>query len=440
MDRATKLSLRLFILAGIVAGLIFGVQFAAKQTRLLPAFWRIPAAPPRAAADRDARWQQDLDYLARELPRLHVAPFHSVSPADFEQAIADVKTRVPALSDAELALEVMRIVALLGDAHTRAVPGPLVELRLYPLQLTWFADGLYVTQAMMPTRAALHTRLVQIGGQDVAAVIAQVTPWISHENEPGLQDRLGNFLLNPELLHRLGVLPDMEQGRYTFEAADGTRFDLVMQPILDSEYSAYFGALVTATPAADAPLWRQHPDQNYWFEYLEASQTVYFRYSACAEMEGRSFKAFNDELFDFIAAHPVQRLVVDLRDNGGGSSSILWPFERRLKEHPLNRAGSLYVLIDRGVFSSAVLNAVELREQTQATLVGSPTAGRPNHYGEVKTFALPNSQVRIQYSTKYFHYTDDDAPSVLPAVTIEPTLADVLAGRDPVLEYVLAQP
>ncbi len=427
------------IVAGVIAGLFWGVRFAARRTRWLPAFYRVPAVPPRAAADRDARWQQDLDYLEHELPRLHVDPFHRVSQAEFARLVAEARAQVAVLSDEDLALEVIRIAASLGDAHTRAYSGP-IELRLYPLELTWYVDGLYVTQVMTPTRSALHAKLVQIGGRDVNEIIPLVTPWISHENQPGLQNDLGIFLLNADLLHHLGVISDITQGLYTVESADGARLDLVMQPLPDSDYGAYFDTMNANTLPDNAPLWLQHPEKYYWYEYLEPGQTLYFRYSVCDEMAEQSFEEFNKDLFAFIEAHPVKRMVVDLRDNGGGNSLVIRPFEAQIKVHALNRAGGLYVLIDRGVFSSAVLNAVELQMQTQAILVGTPTSGRPNHYGEVLRFTLPNSQMSVRYSSKYFHYSDSDAASMLPAVQIEPTLADVLAGNDPVLDYVLEQP
>jgi hypothetical protein len=61
----------------------------ASRTRWLPAFWHIPAPHPAPAATRDARWRQDLHYLARERSRLRVDAFHSISQAEFARAVAD---------------------------------------------------------------------------------------------------------------------------------------------------------------------------------------------------------------------------------------------------------------------------------------------------------------------------------------------------------------
>ena len=59
-------------------------------------------------------------------------------------------------------------------------------------------------------------------------------------------------------------------------------------------------------------------------------------------------------------------------------------------------------------------------------------------YGEVLTFTLPNSGLSITYSTRYFRTQDQDTPSLLPDVAVTISAADFFAGRDPVLDAVLA--
>ena len=46
------------------------------------------------------------------------------------------------------------------------------------------------------------------------------------------------------------------------------------------------------------------------------------------------------------------------------------------------------------------LAALSLWHGFRATLVGEPTGGKPNAYGDVRTFSLPNSRLVIRYSTK----------------------------------------
>lgn len=133
--------------------------------------------------------------------------------------------------------------------------------------------------------------------------------------------------------------------------------------------------------------------------------------------------------------------MIDLRRNGGGDSALLGPLIDGIRQRPaINRRGRLFVLIGRATYSSAQLNAHEFRKRTQAILVGEPTGQRPNAYGEVRTFRLPHSGMEVQYSTKYFRTDDADPPSMMPDIEVALSYEDYAAGRDAVMEVVLARP
>jgi hypothetical protein len=87
-----------------------------------------------------------------------------------------------------------------------------------------------------------------------------------------------------------------------------------------------------------------------------------------------------------------------------------------------------------------MLNAIRLAQETRAILVGTPTGGRPNGYGEVRSFELPNSKLGVTYCTKYFRAMPaSDPASLVPEVLVPSGWADYLADRDPVLEAVLSR-
>jgi hypothetical protein len=79
-----------------------------------------------------------------------------------------------------------------------------------------------------------------------------------------------------------------------------------------------------------------------------------------------------------------------------------------------------------------------MRRELNAALIGEPTGEKPNGYGEVRTLRLPNSGLRIQYSTEYFHLLKDSDPDALyPDIRTPDTLDDALAGRDAALDAAL---
>ena len=131
--------------------------------------------------------------------------------------------------------------------------------------------------------------------------------------------------------------------------------------------------------------------------------------------------------------------MIDLRRNQGGDFTrfrqVLLPL---IKTRPaINRKGGLFVITGPGTFSAATVNALDLRNEANAILVGGPTGMRPTHYGEHAEFRLPNSGFRISYSTQYHRFGAETDSAVVPDRQIEPTWAEFRAGRDPVMEWIL---
>lgn len=55
-----------------------------------------------------AQWREDLQYLARELPKRHKNLFHTVSREQFERAVAELDTAIPSLQDHQIIVRMMR--------------------------------------------------------------------------------------------------------------------------------------------------------------------------------------------------------------------------------------------------------------------------------------------------------------------------------------------
>ena len=75
-------------------------------------------------------WREDLSYLTRELPAHHVNVFHTVSREAFAGEVARLDAAIPGMNGDEVLVGLMRIVALVGDGHTRS--GLAAELPALP--------------------------------------------------------------------------------------------------------------------------------------------------------------------------------------------------------------------------------------------------------------------------------------------------------------------
>jgi hypothetical protein len=87
-----------------------------------------------------------------------------------------------------------------------------------------------------------------------------------------------------------------------------------------------------------------------------------------------------------------------------------------------------------------MMAALDLERRFGALLVGEPTGGKPNAYGQIRRFELPHSKLLVQYSTKLFKRGNRNTPSLMPHLPVSLSLDDCLAGRDPVLERALSFP
>jgi hypothetical protein len=381
-------------------------------------------------------WQQDLALLARELPKLHKNFFFARPREEFEAQVAELQRALPELRDDEAAVEFMRLVAATGDGHTSVQPGngPLPWTHL-PLRLRRFGDELRVVEVARAQAGALGGRVVAIGGVGVDEAWRRVGEIVAHENEASLSAFAPSDLEIGFVLSGLHLAPDAKHATFDVEV-DGARKSFEFTP--SSPVEEALGRL--ALPAKEKrPPWLAHPEQSYWFEYEPGSRLLYIQYNHCRDEAAAPFGRFCDELMDSADAHDVAKVVIDLRQNGGGDSSVIAPLYRALgARRKLREKGRLFVAIGPGTFSSAMMNAIELKNGFGAILVGEPTGGKPNAYGEIRFLDLPKSRLRISYSTKYFQQVPGDPPSVEPDVAAPLTFADFESGRDPVVAAALA--
>jgi len=404
----------------------------------------VAQTPPPAAAANDAgiskeqrlaNWREDLAFLTSELPAKHKNAFFHCSKADFEAAVAALERDLPALQDHQIIVRLMQLVAKLGDFHTgigsEALPKPWSFL---PIAFTLFADGPVIVAAREAQRDLIGCTLVQLGGVPIDEALHRAASVAGCENEATFKSIAPRQLVNGLIAHALGLCPAPDRAAITVRDGKGSERTVELTALSPGEKLAVGGP-----QGAAQPLYRQQRPTANWFEPLPEQHAVYFHYWRCTDDPGRRVVDVGEDVLEAIEADGVSRLVVDLRGNGGGNSALLMPFIQRLASRKnVNRPGGIVVLVGRGTFSSAHLNAVSLHKDLHAVLIGEPTGQKPNAYGEVKTFKLPHSQIEVRYSTKFWQTEDGDRPSMEPDVRVEPSSADFLAGRDPVLAAALA--
>lgn len=393
---------------------------------------------PNPAASRAERWRTDLDYFRAEFPRRHVAPFHKIGQREFEVSVERLKRRVDDLSDGAVAAELQRIVVSIGDGHTSL--GADAKFRRLPLFFSEIGGEVLIVAAAEPYLDLIGKRVTRVGQTATPEVLRRLTPFLVHENAASLSDRFGSGLRTPELLMAAGIA-DAADPQLEAVGPDGKPATVTVKSLTAEDAQKLAYVTVYKQFNIKPPLRQEQETRFYWFKYLPEEKAIYVNYRVCRDMPDLSFREFTRQLFAVADEHPEARLIVDLRANQGGSSSVILPLIQALIDRPRFRAaGSVTALIGRTTFSSGYLAAVDLKRQAGATLIGGPTGQRPNHYGEVRNFTLPHSELPVFYSTKFLKTGDDDRESLLPDIPVALRVDAFLAGRDLVLERALAQP
>lgn len=381
--------------------------------------------------ERLDRWSEDLQHLATELPELHKNFFYAMAEEDFRRSVKELQADLARHSDPQITLRMMKLVAAAGDGHT-TVASDWSNFHALPLSLYWFRDGVHVVAATESHVDKLGSRITHIGSVEIGEVIERLTPFISHDNRSGLKNQVPRFLQILEALQLIGAADGAGKTVDVTLVKDGSARTHSIESIPTPTLRRANWQPLQRTP----PLCEQKMHLDFWNDWLADSSTLYFKYNRCREPEGFSKLVMGTR--GFLQQNKAERFVIDLRHNGGGNSVVFLPLQLYIGSHvELNQPGRLYVILGRRTFSSALLNALDMKA-TRATFVGEPTGGRPNHFGEVRTFQLPNSGLTVTYSTKHFtRIIDSDPDSLMPDILVEPTFAQWAAGEDPVLDAVL---
>jgi hypothetical protein len=181
--------------------------------------------------------------------------------------------------------------------------------------------------------------------------------------------------------------------------------------------------------------------EAYWFEYLDQAKLVYFQYNRVQNDGKESIAKFSQRLFDFIEHHAVEKLVIDMRWNGGGNNFLNAPIlEGLIRCTKINQPGKLFLIVGRNTFSAAMCGATQIERYTKALMVGEPTGSSPNFIGETVMVTLPYSRMAASISDLYWENSVamDYRTWIAPRIYTPPTFAAYRAGRDPAMEAILA--
>jgi C-terminal processing protease CtpA/Prc len=428
------------------------------------------SAQPQTLSAAEAR--EDLAALYEGLQEAHVDLFASTPQPVFEAHYDELHARlVTPISLSELHAEFQRFAALARHGHARVEglnPGFMAHLEagggVFPLDFVIRDGAVIVVGAPASSGIEIGDEIVSINDEPNALWLSRVTRNIAAET-PELAYSIVERTSPYALWMAYG-----EQAQYRIEV-DGPGGNRVVS--LDAlDYESYL-----AQPLADTG-----PDISGRQTRMITDTIAYLRpgpfyntdattpADAYAPDATQQFVSFIDQAFeDFIAAG-AEHLILDLRDNPGGSNSysdpvLAWiadePFrfysEFRLKVSAQTTAsnaarlegversqagvsavfddlfataengevirfeqdfvqpregrfeGEVYALINRRSYSNAVSVGAIIQDYGFGLIVGEATTDMASMYGAMEHFYLPNSGLQIGYPKAHIIRPNGDA-------------------------------
>lgn len=377
-------------------------------------------------------YRAEAEFLANEIVETHPRGAEIAADPAF---IAARDALFAMASDADLAHYAMaagRMFHAANDGHTALIPvySEIPEFQhRYPIRVMRFVDGLYVVSAKGDAAPLLGARLTRVAGKDVNAILRDFAAAQASGNRAWPTNWTRLALTIPGVLAGLDVAPDAMTAPVRFEGVKGRR--KVSASLLPSADGADGQEEIERIAA---PLeGRGDGAENF---VLELDHALIFVVGAMEDGETKSMEEFTREAWTAMEVSEADRLVIDLRDNGGGNNMLIEPLRRLIIKSRFNRAGGIYVLTSPQTFSAAQNFATRLERETAALFVGEPTGGSPNHFGDPKFAAAEQSG--LVYIVSTLRWQDmppfDERPWILPDIPAPPQFEAYVGGRDLALE------
>jgi hypothetical protein len=403
-----------------------------------------------------AAWQDDLEYLVKRIEIMHPQPYAFFPRDEFYKLKDKLFNEITNLSDAEIVIAISELLASLQDGHTRmgfensdfAWLG--TNLHLLPFILYPFDDGVYILAGLPKFRNLVGLRVEKLGELPVAEAMVKLGRLYSHDNAYGRKKSLYYTLGFAEMLKKIGAADGVDRISLSLRNAKNKLLKIGIDTVPFTEMARFLGSwypqscpeLVTMNEGAKnpLPLWLKNNEKKFWFEYIPEEKTMFLQINSLLSPRGDGEGSFGQFCTQFFAAFDQskpEKLVIDIRANNGGNHVELPLLKGILARPAIDRHDRLFLITGRVTYSAAVHFTTIFSKYTNATIIGEPTAGRPNHYGSFRKFTLPNHpQISIGCSIDYYQDSEpfDFNTAIIPDVMTAITSADYRNNIDPALK------
>lgn len=397
----------------------------------------------------------DINALIYGLSEVHPDMFSVCRQEDFFRAVNKAIQSLPdSISTMELFRKAAPIVAMLGDGHTNLFfPYNDVltrELKRMPCWVNVLSDKSIVCCSSLDSIIPRGAKILSINGVKAEDMLDSMLPYVAGEKEPFKLSRIdGSFAAFRHML-------------YPAES-----FDIVYLPknAKKPKTVTYQAEVFDEVERRSPALPQSDSGKPYSFTIDKKRNVAIMDFREFSDKSG--MEVFADSMFRELRNHDIDNLIIDLRSNGGGNSTVgdvllryispkpfaqmdkvlvrITPLTRRLMKNndidpsfsfieitedqykqPLTDQeghynGNVYLLTSNKTFSSAGSFAWAFKECGMGQVVGEETGGMNVCYGDVLYYRLPVSRMVCSISYKRFwqlHADESDIHGTIPDVAV----------------------
>jgi hypothetical protein len=365
----------------------------------------------------------DLNFLLDKLESTHPNPYLNIKKDDFYRKLNHLGTKL--LTRLAFSFELTSLLANLRDSHTRVQGmGKLLSDTIYPIAIRYLHDGYYIVKVTKELKDTIGQKVVRIGKYTIKTAVSTLSRYLIYENKIALRKEFTTWVDKPQLLKYAGIT---KSDSLTLSLDNGKTVDLLPEKDFSSVIDPYADATMESDTLRIKGL--------YWTKDYPDISTYYIQYNSCEDIE----KAEIQKIVDHIDKQRPRYVVVDFRNNYGGSSLILDPLTEYLYKNQDDFIPVAFV--SDKTYSSALINTLNLMDSKNAVSLGTTTSGAPTKFGQAAEVCdLPNSGIRVQISTKYFEEKGYKyGEPYTPTIEVPHTVKNYLNGVDSVWETFLKE-
>ena len=387
-------------------------------------------------------WQADINDLFTRLSLDHPDLYRNTSEKQLQGARSVLVDSLGYWEHEKILVELSRILAMVGDGATRLESEWLdSHFRRLPVELRYFGSELRVIAAAPGYDEAAGKKLTSIGGRPVAEAVKAVRPLISRDNYAEWLVSVPSWISYGEVLDVLGFAGNRFTIDLVFTGDDDKEVELNLSTIAPDSFDTS-GWMKTSLPQKSGV----RPAGETQAVVIDITggdrPSAIIRYFGPDEGKPDTGDIIDESIAE-LDETGVTRLIADLRGITSRSTLLADVFvDESLKWKDRQPGRDIVILVDRATCCAAVEIAARLGEEDGVTLAGELPRGAPNLTARSKTFRLPNSGVRVSYSTAFHRPVPRLAGSSwLPIdIHVRETWKDHTSGYDAPLDTALAVP